>query len=327
MSFLGVPIKPGEKVKKRVGVGELADGSPVTIPVFTVGGQSGGPTLYVQGGLHGDEQTGIEIVRRALTEIDFSDLNGNLVVVPLANVPAHLTRTRGFLHEERWMVDINRIFPGNPAGLLTERIAHTLFTEFVQAADVSLDVHSALDGCNILPFSYVDPDDDEKGSLALRRRLAYAFGTGWVYHRRRGATIGTSDVSRSLGAQSDAAGRVSIAAEMGESRRVTEAFVPTGVRGVKNVLKGMDMLPGEPEVPSKQRSFSKITIVHAERGGGLRRHVELGDMVAAGQPIATVVDVFGESVEELASPADGVILRVMLLGAIHSGAEVVWIGS
>lgn len=174
--YLGVPVTRGEITYRRVPVAELSDGSPVSIPVVTVGGVADGPTLYLQGGLHGDEMTGLEVCRRAIGMLDASTLRATVVAVPVANVPSHLTRTRGFLHEERWLLDLNRSIPGNPDGLLTERLAHVLFGEFVLQADFTIDFHAALDGAVIAPFTYVWPNDDVNGTLATRERLAYAFG-------------------------------------------------------------------------------------------------------------------------------------------------------
>jgi uncharacterized protein len=327
MAFLDVPVRRGERLTQRVTVGELPDGSPLQIPVLTIGGRSPGPTVYVQAGIHGDEMTGIEICRRVIVGLDPDEVSGTLVAVPLANVPAHLTRSRGYLHEERRMIDVNRIFPGNPAGLLTERIASVLFDLFVREADLTIDMHSALDGCDIAPFVYIDPDDDEGGTLALRDRVARAFLTPYVYYKKRGVRFGTSDLSRSMSAQADLARLAVVSAEMGESRRVTEAFVPIGVRGLQNALRAAGVLAGPVEEPSGQRTFTTFSIVHVGRGGGLRLMVDLGDEVSEGQPIGEVVDVFGERVELLSAPIDGFVLRAMRLGAVSTGAEAAWIAA
>ena len=327
MPFLGVPIERGAITKRRVAIGELADGSPVALPVVTIGGTRPGPTVHVQAGIHGDELTGIEICRRALATLRPDELAGQVVVVPLANVPSYLTRTRGFLNEERWLIDINRIFPGNAHGLLTERIANVLFEEFVRHAELTIDLHSALDGCDIAPFVYVDPDDDVNGTLEVRERCAKAFGTPYVYYKKRGAAFGTSDLSRSMSNQADLAGRAVVIAEMGESRRVSTDLVPLGVRGVRNVLAAMGVLPRTAADAPPQRRFGRITLVHAERGGGLRMAVDLRAEVKRGDAIAEVVDVFGETVERLVAPVDGFILRAMRLGSVSTGAEVAWIAS
>ena len=325
MAYLGVSARPGEYVRERVSIAEFADGTPVTIPVAIIAGAKPGPTIYIQAGLHGDELTGIDICRRVLADLDPKNMSGTVVSVPLAHVPAHLSRTRGFLHEERWLIDINRIFPGNKRGLLTERLAYTLLNEFVLAADVTLDLHSALDGCDMIPFVYIDPDDDEDGTLATREKLGRAFGTPYVYYKKRGEKLGTSVMSGSLRQQSTK--KPTFSAEMGESRRVTQSVVPIGVRGVHNVLKTMGIEPGTPEPPGPQRDFRNITLVHAEHGGGLRTLVELRDDVKKGQPVAEIVDVFGRTVERITAPVDGFVQRIMRLGSVATGAEVFWIGS
>lgn len=325
MPYLDVPIRRGEVTKTRVTVGEFSDGSPVALPVVTIGGATDGPTLYLQAGIHGDELTGIEICRRALAEIRPAELSGNVVSIPVANLPSHLTRTRGFLHEERWLIDINRIFPGNPHGLLTERIANVLFEQFVRPADLTLDLHSALDGCDIAPFVYVDPDDDANGTLGARERCALAFGTPYVYYKKRGTVFGTSDLTRSLGAQADAIRKAVIIAEMGESRRVSTAVVPLGVRGVRNVLSAMGMLAAPVAPSGPQRRFWEIHLVHAERGGGLRLAVDLGAEVKLGDTLGEIVDVFGAVTETLRAPVDGFVLRAMRLGSVATGGEIVWI--
>jgi uncharacterized protein len=324
--FLGVPVRRGEIVRERVKVAEFADNSPVTIPVVTIGGAQDGPTLYLQAGIHGDELTGIEVCRRAIAEIDPTRLSGTVVAVPVANVPSHLTRTRGFLNEERWLIDMNRYWPGTEEGLLTERLAHVLFTEFVKEAEVTIDLHSALDGADIAPFVYVWPSDTTNGTLELREKIAHAYGTPYIYYHAAASKFGTSDVPRSLALQADLVGKVVMLAEMGESRRVSTEFVPTGVAGVRNVLIAMGMLAGQPTTPPAQREFHHFAVVHATRGGGLRLDVALGDEVTTGQRLGEVVDVFGEPIEVLTSPKDGFVLRVMRLGSVATGAEVVWVG-
>lgn len=328
MAFLDAPIVRGEKRLQKVTIGEFLDNSPVTMPVATVAGATEGPTVVIFAGIHGDESTGIDICRRVIQDLDPAKLTGTVVAVPVANGPSHLSRTRGFLHEERWLIDINRVFPGNREGLLTHRIAAILFDEFVCQADLTIDLHSALDGCIIAPFVYVDPDDDQAGTLDVRSRMAELVGTDYVYRKPRNAKFGTSDLSASINAQADAAKRAVLLVEMGESRRVSEDMVPVGVNGVHNVLRAMGVESGEVEERANPpRRFSNITIVHAEHGGGLRLETPLKAEVTEGQRLGTIVDMFGEVVEEVVAPTSGFILRRMLHGSAASGAELYWIGS
>jgi predicted deacylase len=323
--FLDVPVQRGAVNYERVAVGEFSDGSPVAVPVVTIGGCQDGPVLYIQAGLHGDEVTGIEICQRALAAIDPAQLRGTVVAVPVANVPAYLSRTRGWLHEERWMIDMNRVWPGNAAGLLSERICDILFEQFVKHADLTLDLHSALEGCDIAPFVYIDPDDDDQGTLQRRETCGRAFGTPYVYYKASGAKLGTSDMSRSLGSVAEAHGLAKVTAEMGESRRVSNEVVSLGVDGILNVAGALGMLDRSLPDTSTQREFHQIKLVHVTRGGLLRMAVNLHDEVVAGQPIGEVVDVFGRTVETIESPIDGWVLRVMRLANVATGAEVAWV--
>jgi len=327
VAFLGVTGKSGAIVRERVAIGELPDGTEITIPVAVARGTKDGPTLYVQGGLHGDELTGIAVARRVLAGLDASKVVGTVVIVPIANVPSHLTRSRGYLSEERWLIDVNRSFPGDRHGLLSHRIANILLEEFVVASDLTIDLHSALDGCNIAPFSYLDPADDDNGTLEIRERVARVLGLPYVYRKKRGTNLGTSNMSATLNTQSDIRGAAVSIAEMGESRRVTEEFADLGVRGVRNAMVEIGVLEGDlVDVPAPQE-FTSIAIRHVERGGGLQITVALGDEVTSGQEIGTVVDAFGDVVERLTSPTDGFILRRMELGSVTTGAEAVWVAS
>jgi predicted deacylase len=328
MAFLGIAANPGEVVRKRIPIAEFADGSPVSLPVTMIRGAQDGPTLYLQGGLHGDEVTGVANCRASLRSIDPAKLHGTVVGVPVANVPAFLTRTRGYLNEERWLVDVNRIFPGSASGLLTERIAHTLLNDFVAHADLTIDFHTALDGCDIAPIVQIDPADDDHGTLEMRTKTGEVFGTPYIYYKPEGASfVGSKSGSGSMSVQADLMGKPMIVAEMGESRRVSWHRVPIAVRGVHNVLRVLDMEDGEPETDGPSRRYTTRIPVHCNRGGGLHPEADLGDEVTEGQVVARIVDVFGDTVEELTSPIDGFILRAMRFASVSTGAEIFWVAA
>lgn len=324
--FLNVSATTGQSTRQRVPIGELANGLPIELPVFLARGDQPGPTLYVQAGIHGDEQTGMAICRDFIASIDAPKLAGTVVAIPVANVPAFLTRTRGYRNEERWMIDPNRIAPGSRRGLLTERLVAILFEEFVAHADLTIDLHSALDGCDIVPFTYIDPNDDTYGTLEARRTAAEAFGTPYILKRDRNTKLGTADMSNSLYAQADVAGHAMVIAEMGESTRISWDRVEMGVEGLVRVLDVLGIQPDK-AVPRKTaaREITRTHVVHAELGGTLRWNVGLGDEVTVGQPLGTISDVFGTAKERIAAPTDGIVFRIMRLGSVATGAECIWI--
>lgn len=325
LEFFGVKAQRNDVARQRVPVGALGDGTPVTLPVIVIAGKGDGPVIYFQGGVHGDEVTGIEVLRGILARINPAELRGTVVAVPTANPPAFISKTRGFALEERGPFDLNRIFPGSAHGVLSERIAHILFHEFVLKADFTVDFHSALTGCNIHPFVYVDPDDDEAGTLDLRIRMAQAFGTDLAYHKKRGSKLGTSVMTGSLTTQAEQRKKPVLTAEMGEADRISWNVVGCCVDGGVNMLRELEMLPGKAARRTDQRRFSTIGLVHSERAGLVHPQVTLGEEVRKGQLLGEVVDVFTHEAHPSVAPNDGVVLRLMLNSPVMTGAELFWV--
>ena len=113
------------------------------IPVGVVNGNESGPTLAVTGGLYPTEYCGVESASRLYQLVDPEKLRGRFITIPVMNLPA-------FQFKLRWLnlrstgsspfdgIGINNVFPGNPKGKLTERIAHANF-KILNKADYHID--------------------------------------------------------------------------------------------------------------------------------------------------------------------------------------------
>jgi predicted deacylase len=319
-----VPPTPGLR-RRRVSVGALVDGSPIALSVTAIRGRTDGPTIYLQAGIHGDEATGVAVAMAVLAGLRADAIRGTFVAIPVANPASFLTRTRGFALEERGPIDLNRNYPGAAGGLLSERIAAGIFASCVAPADITIDLHSALAGCAIGSFSYVDPDDDVHGTLRVREKLAAAFNADFLYRKARAAKLGTSDMSRSLAAQADLQGKVAVTLELGQADRVDWSTMERGVEGVRNVLRAAALLEGPVEAVPHKVVFSKITPVHAESSGLFRPALEIGAIVAEGATIGTVTDVHTLRARRVRAPSRGRILRLMLRPFVMVGAELAWV--
>jgi predicted deacylase len=322
--FLGVDPRRSEVRRERVAVAQYADGSPVVVPVVAIRGAAEGPTAYLQAGIHGDEVTGIEVCRRLLASLDPTELRGTVVAVPIGNVPAYRNRSRSFLDEERGPIDMNRVFPGDPAGLLTERIAATLVEEFLRPADYAVDFHSALAGCTIAPCAYVSGAEGHP-VRDVQERLAEAFGLGLICLQEGTTEFGHSNLTRSFCATAERAGVPAIIAEMGEAGRITAGVVELGVAGARRALAEMGNLAPDGAAPPLSARFRAIAFVHAERGGLVNHAVALGDRVEEGDMLGTVADPVGGEETPVVSPVGGIVLRLLTLGTCNVGAELAWV--
>ena len=66
--------------------------------------------------------------------------------------------------------------------------------------------------------------------------------------------------------------------------------------------------------------------IRADRGGFLQFHVQPGQIVQRGQPLATNTDLIGREQSMLVAPFDGVIIGMTTLPAISPGEPMCLIG-
>src|SRR6056297_3125663 len=138
-TYNGGKVEPGETQDIRYGISETYLGDPVRIPVTIINGKHPGPTGFLSAAAHGDELNGIEVVREVAHEWPLDDLHGCLVCMPVLNVP-------GFLAQQRYLPiydrDLNRSFPGHEESTSAKRMAHRIFTNFVEPCDFGIDLHT-----------------------------------------------------------------------------------------------------------------------------------------------------------------------------------------
>ena len=102
---------PGETDRGWFDVATLPTGAAERLPVVVANGPDDGPVLWLTGGVHGDEATGVAVVQDAvatLAEETLTDLAGAVVAVPVVS-PAGLRRNarQTYYADE----DPNRHFP------------------------------------------------------------------------------------------------------------------------------------------------------------------------------------------------------------------------
>ena len=127
--------KPGEKVSGYVHV----IGAEFGIPVTLICGEKEGETVLISGGVHNAEYVGIQAAMQLADELDPKKIAGNIIVIRLMNRTGFEHRTMSLTYEDG--KNLNRVFPGNPNGTLSDRIAYTVVTEFFQKADYYVDLH------------------------------------------------------------------------------------------------------------------------------------------------------------------------------------------
>ena len=273
---------------ERIPVTTLASGSELFFPLHRLEGRAPGPTLGLSAVVHGDEPLTNEVIRQVLTRVDPAKLQGTILAVPVANPLAFERLTR---HTPIDMLDMNRNFPGNPAGWLSEQMAHVLATRFVSQLDVHLDLHTG----GIFPtVDYVYIFDKS-------RELSLAFGSRFLFEP-------SQPYQGTFAVPAREKGIPFFTAEVGGGSFLDAHYVEHGVRGVMNVLTQLGMIDGEVVRPPRQTIVTEMAVIRPRAGGMLYPEIgldRLGQEVRGGTLLGRVVSPYTfETLEEIRAPFD-----------------------
>ena len=91
------------------------------LPIPIVSIKNGdGPKILLNAGNHGDEWEGQLALGKLIRTLQPKDIRGQLIILPSSNFPAAMAGTRTSSIDEG---NLNRSFPGNPDGTVTQQIA------------------------------------------------------------------------------------------------------------------------------------------------------------------------------------------------------------
>jgi predicted deacylase len=300
---------PGERAQGLIPVGTSTYGVELGIPLLVVNGAGPGPVLCVDAGVHGDEYDSQQAVRRIVAETDPATLRGTLVGIPCMNTPAFeaAARTSGLDH-----LNLNRIFPGDGEGSYSLRLAATFVERVVPAVDALVDLHTGGTFGEIAPLAIV-----QGGYEDLATDIGLAAGHEIVW---KGGKWGGTVRHPTL-----AAGKPAITIEAGGGT-YREETVDLHVGSVRNIMRRLGMIDGEPELRDSYTAVSG-TFARSASGGFFLSRAEPGDQCKEGDLIATVVDHYGKTLEEVTAPQDGIVLWVRRIRTVRPGDEVVIFGA
>jgi uncharacterized protein len=300
----------------------------LTVPLVEVTGSHDGPLLSVIAGVHGCEYASMAGVRRWLRGLETMDLSGRVRAVPVLNVSAFAARTPFVVPEDG--KNLNRCFPGNPAGTLAERLAYDAFTKVITGSDAYIDAHCGDMVEALQPFALYEAGPAEDSA----RDLATAYGLPYVIRQVAGPDRAVSGTSSGAAA---AAGIPAITAEAGECGLVQEHAVAMHVAGLNGVLELLGMADAAPrggadarsqQPQSQQTQLSRFLWLRCRDAGWWEPVVRAGESVTTGQVIGTVSTLDGARLmEEIIAPADGVIIFLTSSPAVAADGLLLGLGA
>ncbi|MGJ8513815.1 N-alpha-acetyl-L-2,4-diaminobutyric acid deacetylase [Carnimonas sp. R-84981] len=308
-------------LKLPVSVDESAWGA-LMIPI-TVVARGEGPTALLTAGIHGDEYEGITALHKLANALQPEQVEGRVIIVPMANLPAAMAGQRTSPIDKG---NLNRSFPGNPDGSVTEQIADYINRVLIPKCDYALDCHSGGKTLDILPFAAFHGLDNE---LQERACLAAALNFSAPYVLK----MVELDATRLYDSAVERQGKIFVTTELGGGGTSTPLSVGITERGITNFLIHCGILEGEPlasaQPPICLEMPSSDCYVQSEHSGLLELTVALGDHVNAGQVTARIYDMTRTGAEpvEYRARSAGIVMARRFPAQVGMGDTIVVIAN
>jgi uncharacterized protein len=315
----GIVALPGQQAS---GYLEVPDGvDPGTkIPVTVIHGSKPGPVLALVAGTHGSEYTSIVALQRVRARIDPAQLAGSLILVHMAN-PTTFYGRRIYLSPDG--KNLNRVYPGQKDGTLSQRIAYAITSEVIARATHLVDMHCGDGNESLRPYSYWqvtgDPALDAAG-----KRLALAFGLDHiVIDRERPA-----DPEHTLYLSNTAVrqGKPAITVESGGMGQTDEPSVHAQEAGALSVMAELGMLEAPSVRVEKPLFVDRSQVVTSPATGVWHPLVQKMQSVATGTLLGQLSDPFGNVTHDLRAPFAGEVLYVVATPPVSEGEPLAFVG-
>jgi len=293
------------------------------IPIAVISNGTG-PTVILEGGNHGDEYEGPIIISELIRDLDPSEISGRLILMPANNVHAVIAGKRTSPVDG---LNLNRTFPGNPGGSITEQISAFIVQEIFPRGNAFLDLHSGGSSLDLLPSAVIEPSSDP---VLLAKNIAAAE----AFDAPVSIVIPNLGDPRTATACACRAGLVTIGTEMGGGGRVSPEAVALCRQGVRNVFAHLGVMAPVPHTPPRDERrliamANAQAYVYATMDGIFESYHALGKEVRAGEPAGRIHCTWdpARQPETLHYGADGILFGRRQPGRVRPGNCCAVVGS
>jgi predicted deacylase len=269
-------------------------------------------------GVHGCEYSSIAAVTRFVNGLDTDELAGTITAVPVVSMESFRKRSPFVVPEDA--KNLNRSFPGSREGTYTDVLARAIFDHLIAPADALIDLHGGDQVEDLEPFTIYAASPVEERAHGM----AVAFGLPYVVREepREGGLAGMT-----ITAAADA-GVPAIIAEAGGRGILEEAAVQMLVDGVRNTLRYLEMLPGEGASPAPAQQLVGLNVwLRSQNEGWWEPVIGPGDAFGEGDVLGRMRNLWGDVLEEVTAPADGVVLFVTSSPAVAANGLLLGLGT
>lgn len=279
----------------------------VPVTVFAGREQVPGRGVVAIGATHGNEYEGPVAIKHLLDEIQTERVRGRLILIPTLNVSAFNAGVRDTPDDG---VNLNRAFPGDERGSITQRIAHFVSSTIFPQVHVVLDIHSGGQVARFTPVTSFHHVSDVKQRREMER-TARGFGARFTMNYQ-------NNTPGLLTSMAERLGKITIGSEFGWGNSVLAEGVSMARQGILTAAIVQEQLQGD--IPRNQHwASAEQTLVDnselscyvpATFDGHFEPTVTCGERVSKGQRIALLHDFnrIDEPPREIIAPHDGFVI-------------------
>lgn len=290
----------------------------VFIPIAVIKNGEG-KTILFTGGVHGDEYEGPVALLKLARALTAADIQGRVIILPGLNQPALQVGDRLSPIDNK---DMNRVFPGDPKGTISQVIAHYVREAILPLCDVVVDLHSGGYSLNFVPYismHYLPDAQQRKATLAAMK--AFQAPVNLIIKEIGGEGLLDYEVERM--------GKIFLCAEMAGAGMLSPTAVKIAESGIRNILIHFglsqgDLLTREKQGHSPPRTMEIPGLENyslAPSDGVFESFFELGAWIEVGDQIGQIHflgDISREPKPVIASQS-GMIVTMRAPGWVEPG--------
>lgn len=307
-------------------VGTLAHQAIVKIPVIILAGKEDGPVLWINGTVHGDELNGSFAAWELIRELDQEKIKGTIVITPVCNPIALEHRDKVSAID---FMDMDTVFPGDPEGMFTQRVAYAIYGEIQKSATALINFHTLATPYRALPYtvSKIVPGAEES-IIKQSREMAEAFGTevNCIVDIKNASGELPGVTSGALDITCIRAGIPAFMAEVGHGGVIERTYVDIAKKGILNVLAHLGMIHLDIVKPARQIFITKRKFLRIPCGGLIEMKSEPGNIVKKDE-LLLVSHYYGETVTPFPAAEDSFVLCTRSNPVVNTGDRIAFVGT
>lgn len=276
-------------------------------------GKPAAARLSIVTGTHGDELEGqyvcYELARRLNASPEF--LHGIVDIYPALN-PLGIDMSMRLIPKKD--LDLNRCFPGNSKGHMTERYAAAIVEDLI-GSDMVLDIHASDMFVRELPQVRISREFSEMlmpFAKQMNVDMIWINGTDVVHEATLAHTLNTIGVP-------------TMVVEFGLGIRIDQVFGNQIVDGIFKLMSEMGIWTGpvsQTQMPVIS-SDGEVEFIRSNKAGIFLPSIEHNHYIIPGQVIGLLVNPYtGETCEEIRSKKGGLIFSLRVNPMVYEGSLI-----